>query len=480
MIGRQEEFYKLKAAVDKDRAQLIVIYGRRRVGKTFIVNEFFENKFTFKHTAVSPFDENGKLIRGIMKIQLREFYLSMRAYGLDSSNDIPSDWFDAFFMLEQLLAVKDDGEKMILFIDELPWMDTPRSNFLPAFEHFCNNWCLARRNVKLVVCGSASSWILDKMVNSRGGMYRRVTLPIYVRPFTLRECEQLFDADGFHMDRYDILLSYMVFGGIPFYLDQFRQDLSVAQNINSILFGPTAPLKKEFDLLFYSQFTNHERLRQLVIFLSGKRIGYTRKEISQHTSFSSGGNLSDMLSALENSGIIASYVPFGGKDELYRVSDPFCRFYLKHVAKNQSNPTYWQDRFNSPSVLSWQGLAFEDVCLSHIGQIKQALGISGVITKESQWIESGDDQREGMQIDLVIDRNDRVINICEMKFSVGRFAVTKSYGEKIMTRIANAQEYTKNKKTVMSVLVTTYGLEDNRYSWKFQKVVTMDDLFRDV
>ena len=479
MIGRKVEFEKLQSAVEKDRAQFIAVYGRRRVGKTFLVNEFFGNKYAFKHTAVSPVDElTQKKKKNLMKLQLQEFYYSLRSYGLDSAANIPSGWQEAFHMLQDLLEQKDDGSLMVIFIDELPWMDTPKANFMLAFEHFCNDWCLARKNFKLVVCGSATSWILDKLIYNKGGLYGRVTLPIYVSPFTLNECREFFKADGFTYDEYDICQAYIAFGGIPYYLDQFRKGRSIAQNIDAILFDDDAPLKDEFDRLFTSQFTNPEDLKHIVKTLSGIRIGLTRDELLKKGKLSSGGTLSENLSALEKSRLIQNYVPFGESTPKYKLVDSFCLFYLKQVVGNTGSINYWQLHEKSPSVISWMGYAFEDVCWNHIRQIKHALGIDGVITRESSWNIPSEPKQRGGQIDLMIDRDDRFTCMCEMKFTRGEFEVKKDYSLTLMGRTERAREIIGNKKTVMSVLVTTYGLKRNEYASRFDRVVTMEDLFQ--
>ena len=478
MIGRKREFELLQEAMDKDRAQLITVYGRRRVGKTFLINEFFHNKYAFKHTAVSPLNEDRKPKRNLLKIQLQEFYYSLRSYGISSEELVPGDWFAAFHMLQGLLEKKDDGNNLVIFMDELPWMDTPRSNFMPAFEHFCNDWVLARKNVRLVVCGSATSWMLDKLLNNKGGLYGRVTLPIFVEPFTLHECREFFRAGEYAMDEYDIVQAYMAFGGIPYYLDLFRKGLSVPQNFDAILYGRQAPLRDEYDKLFSSQFSNPEELQRIVTILAGKRSGYTRNEIAEKGKYLSGGGLTRMLSALENSAFITQYTPFGEKVSKYRLSDPFCIFYLKHVKDNRDASTYWQSFFNSPAASNWAGHAFEEVCFAHIRQIKKALGIGDVITRESSWIVPGGESEKGMQIDLVIDRDDRKICLCEMKFRQGMFSVDKEYASKIQTRIGRTMELTENSKPIISVLITTYGLLRNDYSGKFQKVITLEDLFQ--
>lgn len=478
MIGRKNEIEKLNFAVNKDRAQLIAVYGRRRVGKTFLVNEFFGNSFSFKHTAVSPVDENNKRKKSLMRIQLQEFFFSMKSFGLDGTVSPPQNWTEAFHMLQELLEGKDDGKRQVIFMDELPWMDTPKSSFMPAFEHFCNDWCLARKNVKLVVCGSATSWILDKLVNNKGGLYGRVTLPLYVSPFTLYECREFFLHEGFKYDEYDICQAYMAFGGIPFYLDQFRKGLSVAQNIDSILYDENAPLKEEFERLFTSQFARPDELKRLVIALAGKRSGYTRDELIKKSGVSSGGTLTENISALEKSKLIASYTPFGESDVKYKLTDSFCKFYLKHVKGNASHPGYWQERQKSPAVLAWQGLEFEDICFSHIRQIKHGLGIGGIITHESPWIIQPEAGTRGAQIDLVIDRDDRFVCMCEMKFTRGLFTVDKDYNTTLLSRADTLQGRIGKKKSVMSVLVTTFGLAQNAYSSRFDRVITLEDLFQ--
>lgn len=479
MIGRKIEQELLQEAIDKERAQFIVVYGRLRVGKTFLVNEFFQNRYAFKHTAVSPLNENLKPKRNLLKIQLKEFHYSLRSYGLQAGVPVPSDWFEAFHQLQELLDSKiKTGEPRVVFLDELPWLDTPRANFMPAFEHFCNDWVLARKDVKLIVCGSATSWILDKLVNDKGGLYGRVTLPMFVEPFTLKECRDFFQEGGYAMDEYDIVLAYMAFGGIPYYLDQFRKGFSVPQNFDALLYGRQAPLGDEFDRLFSSQFTHPDELQNIVALLAKKRSGYTREEIARKCNFTSGGGLSRMLSTLEKSTFITPYIPFGEEKQKYRLTDPFCLFYLKHVKDNRSATTYWQSSYNSPSMLAWSGNAFEDVCRAHIKQIKNALGIADVTTRESSWIVPGTETERGMQIDLIIDRDDRKICLCEMKFSQGKFSVGRDYAEIIQDRIRRTMDFTENVKPVITVLVTTYGLERNEYSGKFQKTVTMDDLFR--
>ncbi len=475
MIGRKLEKQMLQKALDRKNAQIVVVYGRRRVGKTFLVNEFFNNSYAFKHTAVSPVEKGAA--KGQMQNQLTEFFYSLKTYGLKKEERCPETWIDAFHLLQELLDSKSDGSNQVIFIDELPWMDTPRSGFVSAFEHFCNDWCSSRKHVKLIVCGSATSWICDEMLESKGGLYDRVTSSIHVRPFTLRECEDFFREEGFHLDRYDIVQAYMAFGGIPYYLSQFRRELSVVQNVDALLFDRDSVLYDEFDRLFSSQFANPEFLKSIITSVGSRRGGLTREEIVSKINSVSGGTFSKSLSALEKSRLIVQYKPFGEKIARYRMADPFCSFYLHHVKANRLQKNFWQMHYNSPAMNSWLGYAFEEVVFSHIDQVKRALGISGVCTNESAWSVEGTDTQEGMQIDLMIDRADRVVNVCEIKFCNDEYAVTASYSRKILSRIDYASNFFKHRRSVSSVLITTYGLKMNEYSGRFQKVITLDDLF---
>lgn len=475
MIGRKIESAALQRAIDSKRAQIIVVYGRRRVGKTFLINEFFSNSFAFKHTAVSPV---GKSKQGLMKLQLQEFFYSLRLCGLEPGMQCPKTWSEAFHYLQELLDSQYCGNNQVVFIDELPWMDTPRSNFLSAFEHFCNDWCLSRKHVKLIVCGSATSWIADELLDSQGGLYDRVTSQIYVKPFTLKECREFFREEGFHMDDYDVVLSYIAMGGIPYYLSQFRPDLSVFQNIDALLFDKEGNLADEFDKLFKSQFTNPALLKDIVTHIGSKRSGMTRDELLKSLKQSSGGTFSDALKALEKSRFITAYTPFLEDETKYRLTDQFCYFYLHHVKKNFGNKSFWQNNHNSAAMNTWLGLAFEDVVFNHVDQVKQALGISGVISREASWNIQGDgDKKTGMQIDLIIDRDDRVVNLCEMKFSRSEFQISSEYARKIETRVEQILTLKKGVGSIQPVLITTYGLKQGASSKVFSKVLTMDDLF---
>ena len=361
MIGRKNEIAELNKLYESNKAQLVAVFGRRRVGKTFLIDETFKGRITFRHAGLSPV-ESGEISGGSpMKIQLKHFYNSLLIHGMKKSK-CPDNWLDAFFMLEMFLQSIDDGKRQLVFLDELPWLDTAKSGFITAFEAFWNTWGCHRDNLMVVVCGSATSWILDKLINNHGGLYNRVTYEIKLSPFTLLECEEYFQNENIKFSRYDIVQCYMITGGLPYYLSYFQKGLSLAQNIDRLFFNRGGKLRGEYDRLFASIFNNPDMMKAIIKLLSTKSAGYTRSEISKKTGYSVGGTLTGALQGLIASDFIIRYVPFGfsKREEHYKLVDPFCIFYLRFVEKEDSlNESFWQQNQVSQSVTSWRGFAFE-------------------------------------------------------------------------------------------------------------------------
>lgn len=475
MIGRQREIKVLNDLYDQNSAELVAIYGRRRVGKTFLVDETFSEKITFRHAGLSPADENSK---GLLKLQLEHFYNSLLVQGMKPSKK-PKSWLDAFLLLELHLQNIDDGSRQLVFLDELPWMDTPRSGFVRAFEAFWNTWGCHRKNLMVIVCGSANSWIQDKLLNNHGGLYNRVTYEMKLTPFTLQECEELYKSKGVKMSRYDIAQSYMIFGGIPYYLNYIRADMSFAQNVDQLFFNKNAILRNEYNRLFASVFNNPEVVKQIVEFLYTRNAGYPKADIINKLKISDGGTLTGYLDALISSDFVMKYHPFGlpKNVEFYKLTDPFCLFFLHFIHdKKKQTEHYWQQNSTSAPVSIWRGFAFENVCFNHIEQIKHALGISSVISEISAWSKKEDDT-DGLQIVLIITRNDNVINMCEIKFYNTEFSVSKDYYHVLLNRQNILSQNISPKYAVHNTLITTFGLVKNEYSSIFNNVVLLDDLF---
>lgn len=478
IIGRERERAVLSSLNQSQRAEFLAVYGRRRVGKTFLIREFFEDLFAFYHTALSPFElkDQPKLL---YRAQLDEFAHSLQRFG--DTNEAPlTSWFDAFHRLESLLDSKRIKRKLVVFIDEMPWLDTPRAGFLSAFEHFWNGWGAGKHNLFLIVCGSSTTWMLDKLIHNTGGLYGRTTRELHIKPFSLYHAEAYCNYLGLTMDRYDILQAYMMLGGVPYYWSYLEKGKSLAENIDELFFTSAGKLSNEFDKLFSSLFGDKDKYRTVVEALSKSRYGLTREQISDKSGIASGGDLSNLLKALEKSDLVLSYFNFGEtkRNKYYKLSDPFCLFYLHFVLKHPSqNKRYWQDNQLSPKVTTWKGLAFEDVCFVHQEEIRSALSILGVQAEIYPWRVDADDRAHGAQIDMLIERADRVVNLCEMKFYQGEFTLDKDYDAKLRNKIDALLIAAKNKKNIQPTLITTYGLKLNMYSNRIQRLVTMDALF---
>ena len=475
IVGRKREMEELRNLYESNKAEFVAIYGRRRVGKTFLVKEMFQDKMTFYHSGLSPFDKERKIS---MRDQLEAFYASLQRYGMEESS-CPKSWMEAFRLLGELLDQIDDGKRQLIFIDELPWMDTPRSKFLMAFEHFWNTWGAWHDRVMLIVCGSATSWMLDNLINSKGGLYDRLTWQIKLSPFTLGECKEFFNAKNIMLSTYDIVECYMILGGIPYYLNYLQRGKSIAQNIDLLFFDRNAKLASEFQRLFGSLFVNPDDYMKIVRLLAKRHTGYTRDEITSNLGMTSGGTFTRMLESLVASDFIVSYHPFGisQKEIRYKLCDSFCLFYLRFVdGHNRQDESFWLHHQNAPQLNAWRGLAFEQVCFAHVFKIKKALGVEGVASSESALIIRGDEEKRGAQIDMLIVRDDRVVNLCEMKFLSKAFEPKTEDEQTLRERIATVQELLSFKHTVHLTLVTTVGLKANVHNGVFQHIITIDQL----
>ncbi len=476
IIGRKKQIKELERLYNSPKAEFVAIYGRRRVGKTYLIRELFKDRMAFYATGLSPYGENDQ--RNGLQEQLQSFYLEMQKYGL-KGRLCPTSWLEAFSMLENFIDNIQTDKKIVIFIDELPWFDTPKSGFLKAFEHFWNSWGSAHDNLMLIVCGSATSWIEDNLIMNRGGLYNRLTYQMKLQPFTLSECAEFYEYMGNTINQFDILEGYMIFGGIPYYMGYMLPGQSLAQNIDTMFFADNGRLKNEFSLLFGSLFTNPDNYIKIVKYLSGQHCGYTRDEIIKATGIQSGSTLSKILDSLEASCFIRKYQPFGNnkRECKYKLVDNFCMFYLKFVSDNKNDRDFWIHNINKPILNTWRGIAFEEVCFQHIDKIKDALGIGKVVSLESSWNVRGNDDHEGSQIDLLIDRDDNFVSLCEMKYYSRDFEVDKNYYLKMKNRISILQDNIPKRRNIQTVLITTYGIKQNAYSSVFQEVLTIEDLF---
>lgn len=472
LIGRENEKKQLLEALDSYESQFVAVYGRRRVGKTFLIRQTFNENFAFQHTG---------LAKGNKAEQLLEFQESLRKYGLKKSRKITS-WQEAFHRLSDLLESKPEGKKVV-FIDEMPWLDTPQSKFISALEHFWNGWANMRTDIVLIICGSATSWIVKKIILDYGGLHNRLTRKIQLKPFTLSECEEYCNARNLALSRKDIAEAYMVLGGIPYYWNYLKKEESLAQNIDEMLFAETAPLKMEYQALYASLFKNSASHIAVVEALAQKSAGMSRMELLETTRLTDNTAFAKVLEELEQSAMIRKYYPYDKKERgaTYQLMDNFTLFYNRFVKSNTNNDGhFWSNNLSTSTHSTWAGLAFEQVCLQHIAQIKQALGISGVLSQVYSWRTQATASHDGAQIDLLIDRGDNVVNVCEMKFVNDVFAIDKDYDALLRRKVSVFKQATKARKSVHLTMVTTYGLSRNAYFGNVQSEVVLDDLFVDL
>lgn len=470
IVGRKREKDELMQCLMSKRPEFVVVYGRRRVGKTYLVREFFNKQFSFYATGLTDEKTKG---------QLRGFAASLVEYG-DMEKKAPKDWFEAFVRLRKLLESdriyrEPINNKRVVFLDELPWMDTAKSDFKSALDYFWNSWASAQENLVLVVCGSATSWIITNLLTNKKGFHNRVTKRIHLAPFSLAECEKLFELNDIVMPRNQMIESYMVFGGIPQYLNLLDSRLSLAQNINELCFKEYGYLYDEYDNLFRSLYDKPEKHMAILEALAKKKDGLTRAELSKEKEIGGGSVLTKDLRELEECGFIRKYNNFSKaeNDSLYQLIDPFTLFSIRFIQNKKFDS--WKDYINSPGYNSWRGSAFEIVCLNHINQIKSALGISGIETNEFAWKSSNTEK--GAQIDLIISRKDGVINLCEMKYTNEAYSLDAEEHEKIMNRLSQFQKEMGTKEAIHITLICGNGYKQSKYSGSVQNVILGDDLF---
>lgn len=466
IIGRKYEAEILGEAMQSGKSELIAIYGRRRIGKTYLIRDFYKNDIIFEVTG---------LYKGGMRDQLKSFMKEISVRAKLSISETPTKWLDAFTNLENYLDKCNTNKKKVIFIDEFPWIATPKSKFLMAFENFWNYYCTKRNDLIVVICGSAASYMIQKIIRNKGGLHNRTTRQIRLLPFNLHETMEYIESKGIQYTNYDIMQVYMAMGGVPYYLEKLRKGLSVAQNIDQLCFEKDGVLRNEFDQLFASLFEDSEKHLDIIKVLAKTNRGATRQEIIDTVKVQSGGSLSLKLEELIESGFVSEYTYFGKtkNQSLFRLSDEYSKFYLKFIVTNKNNGAgTWQRLHKSPSFLSWAGFSFESLSLKHINQIKNGLRIGGIYSTSSSWF------NDHTQVDLVIDRDDNIINLCEIKFHKGHFSIDKDYYNKLKNKIAQLESETKTRKNIYLTMITSFGIKENAYSQELvQNTIELNTLF---
>lgn len=469
LVGREFESSKMLNFLESKESELLAVIGRRRVGKTFLIKKIYQNELIFHITGLQDVSK---------KLQIQNFIEARNDFFPESKQfAVPNNWLTAFAQLKQLLG-KPKKKKRVLFFDELPWLAGSSSEFLKAFDHFWNSWAIDQ-NLVVVICGSSASWMITHIINHKGGLHNRVTQRIHLQPFTLQETEKYFVSKSISMPRQNLIQLYMTTGGIPYYLKEVQRGETAVQAINTMFFGKSAPLFGEFDNLYKALFSNHEKHIAVIRALATKWSGLTRAEIIEKSKLPTGGSISIILEELETSGFINSYTFYRKKqrENIYRLTDEYSLFYLHFVEPNKNTKDFWLKKFNTPTAKSLGGYAFETLCMKHISGIKQALGIAGILTEESSFYKRKDEETEGCQIDLLIDRADNAINICEMKYYDGLYSLTNQDIQDLQRKRNVFQQATKTKKQLFLTLITSQGLEANNNSYLIDKQLDANALF---
>lgn len=472
LIGREEEIKKLTNYYQSKRSEFIALYGRRRVGKTYLIEQLYGAKFAFYVSGV---------IEGKRSDQYTVFLNALKQIGYEGKAF--KTWYEAFYILKQLLEPRIvKGRRCILFIDELPCFDTARAGFVKAFSNFWNDWGLRHPEVMLIVCGSATTWMIKNLIDSHGGLHNRITHEMHIHPFSLSETEKYLMAQGIDWDRLSIMQVYSVMGGVPYYLSLIDKSDSASTAIDRLFFSPDADLKKEYGRLFTSLYNRPDPYIKIVELLCKKKVGMTREEIASGLGLHDNGHLTEWLTNLEKCDFIRLYHVKDTKgrrlkenDGLYQMMDFFTIFYHSFLSATTTDPRYWSNHLNSPKLNSWMGYAFERVCMYHIEEIKRALRIDRIGTEYFSWRSKV--SVPAAQIDLIIERADRIHTICEIKYSENSYLLKKEEEQKIRNRVGAYKSEAQPKGAVQTILITTYGLTEGKHASLFTTTLTMDHLF---
>jgi uncharacterized protein len=471
IAGRKEEILLLKSLLLKKESSFLAVYGRRRIGKTYLIREVYEKEIVFECSGV---------LGESTSQQLENFWRTLiRVNPAAPPTVLPRTWLEAFYQLRTYFDDLPQEQKKVIFLDEIPWFETRRSGFLAALDNFWNQYCTKRKDIILVICGSAASWIMEKVVNNRGGLHNRLTHRLLLKPFTLGETKAFFELNNVRLEPKAIAEIYMCVGGIPFYLKEISAGKSVQQILDHLFFKEQASLKDEFRNLYAALFKNSSLHERIVTALASKNKGLTRNEIIATADLQSSGELTLALDELKQCGFVHQYFPIqkAKEDSLYRLVDEYSLFYFKFIRDKEVNSS-WAILSQSQKFKTWSGYAFENICFKHIDQIKKALGIQGIISNEYSYIFKGDENTPGIQIDLVLDRADNCINLIEVKFQDKEFVVTSEYAKQLRLKASVFKEKTRTKKSIFITMVTAEGVQINEhYLSSVTNQFLIEDLF---
>lgn len=484
IIGRSKEKKELEEAFASSNAELIAVYGRRRVGKTYLIKNFYQEKKCL-------FFQTTGIYNGTLNEQLNRFAKELGTTFYQGANiKVPDSWLDAFESLTQAVLKTPQNKKVVIFLDELPWMATRRSKLISALEYFWNRHWSENKQIKIIVCGSAASWIIKKIIKNRGGLHNRITRRLRLDPFNLQETNAYLKHIKYPCNLKQVSKIYMVTGGVPYYLKNIKTNQSVDQNINNLFFKPEGTFFNEFDEIFLSLFENSDQYKEIIELIAEVKEGVNRNTLEKNNKLTGvGGRLTTRLNDLEQAGFISSYLPYGHKSRglYYRISDEYCYFYIKWIdpiknrLKQNQEAKPWNSIINTPAYYIWMGYIFENICYKHLPQIRKALNIDDS-SLASPWrsVPTKGEKRQGAQIDLLFDRNDDSITICEIKFTEKPFVINKTYSKELTNKIETFTKVTKTSKQIFLAFISAAGLKENMYSEELINggIVALEDLYK--
>jgi uncharacterized protein len=472
MVGRKEQILTMTELLGLQKSYFVAVTGRRRVGKTYLIDEVYKNNICFSVTGIQD---------GNQEAQIANFVQKLAEYSKIPIVTIPKNWQQVFLLLKKYLEGLPPNKKQVIFIDELPWMATVRSGFIQLLAHLWNDYLSKQKHFILAICGSATSRISKKIINDTGGFHNRITHHIQLPPFTLAETRLFLLSKKIKLADAEIAALYMALGGIPYYLELVRRGESAAEAVDRLCFAEGGMLKNEYNHLYKALFNESTSHEAIVKALAKSRYGLHRLELSQKSKVATGGPFTRTMEDLVLSGFVAEQQPFGKVKQgtVYRLTDEFSVFYHRFIAAHSKAAAgIWQEIAKTQPYKIWLGYAFEALCMRHLPQIKRALGIAAIYTEVSSFYKIAHGSNEGIQIDVVLDRADNTINICECKYYSEPFEITKQYANLLDNRINIFRQVTGTKKNVFTTLITNQAVKKNDYYFNtIDKLVLLEDLF---
>jgi AAA+ ATPase superfamily predicted ATPase len=452
-------------------SEFIALYGRRRIGKTYLVRETFKTHivFEFVGTKDSP-----------ARSQIENYTRALQRAFSTKIKTPPKNWHEALDLLIEVLGnpARSSRQKKVIFFDELPWLASRKSGFIEALDYLWNSYLSKRNDIVLVVCGSAANWMISNVVNNKGGLHNRITRPpLRMSPFTLIETRDYFRSRNIDLSEEQITELYMVTGGVAYYLNLYERGDSAAQFINRNFFGASSELRDEFDRLFSSLFDKFDTHMAIIKLLGKHSSGLSQKEIAAKLKTSTGGTFTKILTELEKSDFISFWpqLEHRKKDGIFRLVDEYTLFYLFWVdplGARADLRDYWQKQIGKPRHYSWLGHAFEALCAKHAPELVKSLGVSGLTNRFYSF------QGENTQIDMIIDRSDRCMNLCEMKYTLYPYEMTGAEASKLKERRLHLSKKTTKKTQVFLTLVTPQpAVKNKHYLSCVDKEINLSELF---